>query len=136
MAPQTRLQRFERITEWPLAAVAIAFLPVYSVQVLAQPRGFAAHAVEVSLWVLYSVFVVDYRARLCLAAPRTKWFLAHLFDLALVLLPFLRPLRLPSLAVVIESLQRAVGHTVRGRIIACTVCDPGDANRSDGGRWR
>jgi voltage-gated potassium channel len=68
------------------------------------------------------VFVVDYGARLYLAAPRWKWFFRHLFDLALVLLPFLRPLRLLSLAVVIETLQRAVGHTVRGRIIVFTVC--------------
>lgn len=122
MAPQTRLERFERSTEWPLAAVAIAFLCLYSVQVLAQPRGFAAHAVDVGLWALYLVFVVDYLARLYLAAPRWKWFFRHLLDLALVALPFLRPLRLLSLAVVIESLQRAVGHTVRGRIIAFTVC--------------
>ena len=39
-----------------------------------------------------------------------------------MLLPFLRPLRLLSLAVVIESLQRAVGHTIRGRVIVYTVC--------------
>lgn len=26
MAPQSRLERFEHVTEWPLAAVAIAFL--------------------------------------------------------------------------------------------------------------
>jgi voltage-gated potassium channel len=51
-----------------------------------------------------------------------KWFFKHLLDLALVVLPFMRPLRLLSLAVVIDVLQRAVGHTIRGKVIAYTVC--------------
>jgi voltage-gated potassium channel len=34
----------------------------------------------------------------------------------------MRPLRLLSLAVVIDVLQRAVGHTIRGKVIAYTVC--------------
>jgi voltage-gated potassium channel len=122
MPTQSRLQYFEHRTEWPLAAVAIAFLALYSVQVLAQPRGAAAHAVDIALFALYLVFVVDYAARLYLADPRGKWFFRHLFDLALVVLPFMRPLRLLSLAVVIDVLQRAVGHTIRGKVIVYTVC--------------
>jgi voltage-gated potassium channel len=119
---QSRLQRFEQRTEWPLAAVAVAFLGLYSVQVLMQPRGQAARAVELALSGLYLVFVIDYLARLYLASPRGKWFFKHLLDLALVVLPFMRPLRLLSLAVVIDVLQRAVGHTIRGKVILYTVC--------------
>lgn len=122
MAPQTRLERFEQRTDWPLAAAALVFLALYSVEVLAEPRGPAATAVSYALRATYLVFVVDYLARLYLATPRRRWFFRHLPDLALVALPFLRPLRLLSLAVVIESLQRALGHTVRGRIIVFTVC--------------
>jgi hypothetical protein len=33
------LDRWEKLTEWPLAAVAASFLAVYSVQVLDQPHG-------------------------------------------------------------------------------------------------
>jgi voltage-gated potassium channel len=122
MTTQTRLERFERRTEWPLAAVAIAFLGLYSVQVLMQPRGETARALDVALLGLYFIFVIDYVARLYLAKPRVKWFFKHLLDLALVVLPFMRPLRLLSLAVVIDVLQRAVGHTIRGKVIAYTVC--------------
>ena len=122
MTTQTRLERFERRTEWPLATVALFFLGLYSIQVLAQPQGHAAHAVGLAMWVTYLVFVADYLARLYLAEPRGKWFVRHLFDLAIVVLPFLRPLRLLSLAVIIESLQRAVGHTIRGRVIIYTIC--------------
>jgi voltage-gated potassium channel len=35
-----------------------------------------------------------------------------------IVLPALRPLRLLSLAVVVKALQRAVGHNIRGRVIA------------------
>ena len=87
MTTQTQLERFERRTEWPLAAIAIAFLGLYSVQVLAQPRGETALVLDMALLGLYFVFVIDYVARLYLAQPRGKWFFKHLLDLALVVLP-------------------------------------------------
>jgi voltage-gated potassium channel len=121
MHPQTRLARFEHHTEWPLAAIALAFLGLYSVQILLEPRGPTAEAVRGAMYALYLVFVADYLARLYLADPRGKWFLRHLFDLAIVALPFLRRLRLLSLAVVVDVFQRAVGDTIRGRVIVYTV---------------
>jgi voltage-gated potassium channel len=117
----TRLQRFEHRTEWPLAAVALVFLGLYTVQVLVQPHGVSAGVVRWTMFATYLVFVVDYGARLYLADPRGRWFVRHLFDLAIIVLPFLRPLRLLSLAVVIEVLGRAVGDTFRGRVIVYTV---------------
>ena len=122
MAPQSRLKRFEQRTEWPLAVVALLFLALYSVQILLLPRGAAEHAVHIAMTGLYLLFVLDYLARLYLAEPRARWFFRHLFDLVIVALPFLRPLRLLSLAVVVEVLQRAVGDTVRGRVVVYTVC--------------
>lgn len=121
MTPQTRLGRYEHRTEWPLAAVALLFLALYSVQVLAQPSGHAETAVDAGLYASYLIFVIDYLIRLYLADPRGKWFFRHLFDLAIVVLPFLRPLRLLSLAVVVKTLQRAVGHTIRGQVIVYTL---------------
>jgi voltage-gated potassium channel len=56
------------------------------------------------------------------ARPRGSWFLRHLWELPVILLPFLRPLRLLSLAVVVKTLQQAVGHTIRGRVIVYTAC--------------
>ena len=120
--PQTRLDRFEHRTEWPLAAVAMAFLALYSVQVLAAPDGREGVVLGATLASLYFVFIADYLARLYLADRRGQWFVRHLFDLVIVVLPFLRPLRLLSLVVVITALQRAVGHTIRGKVIVYTIC--------------
>jgi len=122
MSPQIRLERYEQRTEWPLVAVALTFLALYSVRVLAQPDEGAERAIELVLWSIFSVFIVDYIVRLTLAQPRGPWFLKHMWELPILLLPFLRSLRLLSLAVVINALQRAVGHTVRGRVIIYTAC--------------
>ena len=121
MSPQSRLERYEQRTEWPLVAVALTFLALYSVRVLAQPHGGAEKALEVALIALFVVFLVDYVVRLSLAQPRAKWFFKHLWELPILLLPFLRPLRLLSLAVVINALQRAIGHTIRGRVLVYTA---------------
>lgn len=119
---ESRAQRWERHTEWPLAAVAVVFLAVYSVQVLARPPEHIAHVLNAINAALYLAFVVDYLARLALAEGRTRWFFRHLFDLAIVVLPFLRPLRLLRLVILFKALHRAAGDAIRGRVIIYTVC--------------
>jgi voltage-gated potassium channel len=104
-----------------MAAVALLFLALYSVQVLARPRGAADGLVHAAMIATYLVFVADYAARLYLADPRFKWFIRNLLDLAIIVLPFLRPLRLLSLAVVIEVLQRAIGDNIRGKVMIYTA---------------
>ena len=117
----TNLQRWERHAEWPLAAAALLFLGVFSVQVLVRPQGHEAYVLWAVDWTIWGVFILDYVARLCLASNRWRWFLHHLLDFAIVALPLLRPLRLLRLLVLIELLQRAVGDAFRGRIVVYTV---------------
>jgi voltage-gated potassium channel len=121
MVEQTRLDRYERRMEWPLAAVATVFLVVFSVRVLDQPRGGLSTFLTVAWWATYGVFVIDYVVRIGLAEQRLRWFVRHLFDFAIIALPALRPLRLLSLAVVIKTLQSAIGHNIRGKVIAYTA---------------
>jgi voltage-gated potassium channel len=116
-----RLQRWEKRTEWPLAAIATIFLAVYSVQVLANPQGRLDAALEAVLLITWAVFAIDYVARLVLATARWNWFRRHLIDLAVVSLPFLRPLRLLRLLVLFGALQKAVGGAIRGKVITYTA---------------
>ena len=122
MTEQTRLDRWDHRTDLPLAGIALAFLALYSVKVLVRPAGSGDRAVDVALFAVYCIFVVDYAVRLYLAQPRGKWFVRHLWELPVIVLPFLRPLRLLSLAVVVNALQRAVGQTIRGKVIVYTAC--------------
>lgn len=118
--PKPRLLRWEKRAEWPLAAVSVAFLAMYSVQVLARPGATTAQTLTALMSVLYVVFVVDFVVRLALSGRPSRWLLRHLLDLAVVTLPFLQPLRVLRLIVLLGTLQRAFGDAVRGRVAAYT----------------
>jgi voltage-gated potassium channel len=105
MNTQSNLQRWERYAEWPLAAAALLFLGLFSVQVLARPHGREAYVLWVISWIVWGLFIVDYVVRLYLASNRWHWFVRHLLDFAIVALPLVRPLRLLRLLVLIEVLQ-------------------------------
>jgi voltage-gated potassium channel len=121
MDSETRLQRFERHAEWPLAVAAVVFLVLFSRQVLVQPHGHEAHIIWAINWAIWGLFFLDYFVRRYLATDRWHWFLRHLLDFAIVTLPLLRPLRLLRLLVLIEVLQKAVGDAFRGRIVVYTL---------------
>nr|WP_280827557.1 potassium channel family protein [Mycobacterium sp. OTB74] len=104
-----------------MAAVALVFLGAYSIEVLVQPQGRAARALDLVTFATWAVFAVDYVARLYLAPNRRRWFFRHLVDLAVVLLPLLRPLRLIRLVVLVGALQKAVGNAMRGKVVIYTV---------------
>lgn len=104
-----------------MAIAALLFLVFFSVDVLIEPRGATKEFVRWAMIVTYVVFVIDYVGRLYLAEGRLRWVVRHLFDLAIIALPALRPLRLLSLAVVIKLMQRAIGHTIRGKVVVYTT---------------
>jgi voltage-gated potassium channel len=121
VAEHAELTRWEHRAEWPLAAIAVVFLVAYSVEVLAQPTGAAQTALDVVTYASWAAFAIDYLVRLSLAADRSRWFFHHLLDLAIVVLPFVRPLRLLRLVVLVGALQKAVGNAIRGRVVMYTV---------------
>ena len=115
------LSAWERRSEWPLTAIALAFLAVYAWEVITGLRGAARAGTELAMDVMWAVFIADYLVRLALAPQRGRWFVRHLFDLAVVALPVLRPLRLVRLIALIGVLHRGAGMALRGRITAYTA---------------
>lgn len=120
-APEPRLQRWESLAEWPLAACAAVFLALFSVKVLAQPQGVNRNIIHGMLVVLYLPFLVDYIARLLLAEHRVRWFFRHLIGFVVVVVPLMGPLLLLRLVALVGALQRAVGDAVRGRVAVYTA---------------
>lgn len=115
------LERWEKASLWPLAGVAVVFLVAYSAQVLVRPRGITSHALNATMYFLYLLFVIDYLVRLAIAPHRKRWFFRHILDLITVALPFLGPLRVLRLVVLVESLQKAFGGITRGRVALYTT---------------
>ena len=111
------LERWERVTEWPLTGLSILFLTVYAWQILAEPTGTWNTASTWTMNVLWVLFAVDYAVSLVLARHRWRWFTHHLFDLAVVLLPMIRPLRVLRVLTALNALHRTSGMALRGRIV-------------------
>ncbi len=64
----------------------------------------------------WGLFALDLLVRVTLAADRRNYLLRHLHDLAVIVLPLLRPLRLLRLITVIGVLNRRAGSSLRGRV--------------------
>jgi len=110
-------ERWQKLSEWPLVIAAFSFLVAYSWQVIGSLSGSPALIAETVIWTTWALFVIDYFVNLALAQPRFRWFYTHLFDLAVVVLPMLRPLRLLRLVTILVVLQRTAGAAFRGRVI-------------------
>jgi voltage-gated potassium channel len=110
------MERWQDLAYWPLLIASVAFVVAYSWQVIADlpfpHRGWTV-AVLLVTWI---IFVVDYLARLWLADHRGRWFRTHVFDLLVVLLPPLRPLRLLRTLGVARHRQQTKGDELRSRI--------------------
>ncbi len=118
---QLRQTTWVRWTQWPLAAAALAFLAAYAIEVLADPSGAVRVLCETVVKVTWAMFIVDYLVMLTTAERRGRWFVMHLLDLAVIVLPFLRPLRLLRLVQLFRVLQHTTGTAVRGRVTVYVV---------------
>jgi voltage-gated potassium channel len=116
-----RIARWDKAAEWPLTIAAILFLIAYATQIIARPDGMINLACEVLLAATWSLFVVDYVVRLVITENRWRWFYRHLLDLAIVVLPMLRPLRLMRFLTVLALIGRNTGNMLRGRVVIYTV---------------
>ena len=100
-----------------MAAAAVAFLVVYSVQVIADTTTAGNALLSRAIWLLWVIFLVDYVVNLVTAESRGAWFIRNLHELAVLVLPFLRPLRLLRLVTLVRVINRAAGSALRGRVV-------------------
>jgi voltage-gated potassium channel len=110
-------RRWERATDWPLMVAAVVFLAAYALPVLApdQPRWLLDVCRWLS-WITWGMFVVDLVVRLALADERLRYLGRHWYDLLVVVLPLLRPLRLLRLIPLLSVLNRRARTGLRGRV--------------------
>ncbi len=113
----TPTDRWELITEWPLMAAAVAFLVAYAVPIIRPEIGpFWVELFQWISWITWALFAIDYIARMILAEDRKRYALRHWYDLLIIVLPLLRPLRLLRLVTLLEILNRKASTGLRGRV--------------------
>jgi voltage-gated potassium channel len=114
---ESRRQRWEDSADWPLTITAVVFLAAYAAPILrpdlVSPWLMVCQFVT---WAAWALFVLDYVVRLALSRDRAAFARGNLFDLAVVALPLLRPLRLLRLVTLLSVLNRYAGGSLRGRV--------------------
>ena len=118
----TRVERYERQSEIPMLLLALAFLLAYAWPVL-DPNldpDLGANLVVLS-WAVWAAFAADFAVRLWLAEDTWPYALRHWYDVALVVLPMLRPLRLLRLLALARVLNRSVAGSLVGQVSTYVV---------------
>jgi voltage-gated potassium channel len=114
---EARLRAWERRTGGSLTVLGVLFLVAYAVPILAPdlPRTWhvLAEAAEIITWI---VLGVDFVIRVRLAADRRRFLRTHVFDLIVLALPLLRPLRALRLVAIVLVVHRRAASATRLRL--------------------
>ncbi|NTW39853.1 MAG: two pore domain potassium channel family protein [Cellulomonadaceae bacterium] len=118
----SRVERWERRAEWPLLAAAVAFLAAYAVPIV-NPSVSAqvTRVCSVVVVVTWVAFGVDYLGRFLLSESRGTFVRRNVFDLAVLVLPMLRPLRLLRFVTLLAVVNRNSARGLRGRVVVYVV---------------
>ena len=113
---EARVEAWERRVEVPLLGLALAFLVAWAWPVL-DPRldPDLRTLLRTVSWTVWGAFAVDFAIRLRLARDRRRYALRHWYDVALILLPLLRPLRVLRVLAFMRVLQRTAAGGLAGR---------------------
>ncbi len=111
------VRRWEQHTAAPLTALAVVFLAAYAVPILwpALPASLdrVCRVADFGIW---AVFGADYAARVLLSPRRWRFVRKNVFDLAVLVLPMIRPLRVLRLLAALINLNRRAEQWTRGRL--------------------
>ena len=118
----TRVERWERRSEIPLLLLAAAFVVAYAWPVLdpSMDKDLRESLVVVS-WTVWVAFAADFAVRLVLTDDRVRYAWRHWYDVALIVLPMLRPLRLLRLLAFARILNRSAANSLVGRVSTYVV---------------
>jgi voltage-gated potassium channel len=115
------LDTWERRSDWPLTVLAVVFLGCYAWPIL-QPDldPTVSGLLSILSYVIWAAFIVDFVGRVYLADNRRVYVTRHLFDLVMLVLPMLRPLR--ALRILVGRHRHAGrGHRRTGVVVHRTT---------------
>jgi voltage-gated potassium channel len=117
------LTKFEQATELPMLLLALAMIPLLALPAMVSLSSATTELLVRVEWAIWAVFATDLSIRTYLAPRRARYLLAHWFDVLIVVLPFLRPLRIARSARVLRAFTalRLVGPLARVVLTARSV---------------
>jgi voltage-gated potassium channel len=109
------LEAFEAETGLLMLVLSLAIVPLLIVPLVADLSPGWREGFLVADWVIWALFALEYGIRLWLAPARGEFFRRNLLDLAIVVLPFLRPLRVVRSARALRLLRAGRAAAFLGR---------------------
>jgi len=88
------LKRFERQTAWPMLVLSLAIVPLLVLPLVVNLSASTESVFFALDWIIWAAFAVEYGVRLYLAPAKWSFVRGNVIDLVVVVVPFLRPLRI------------------------------------------
>lgn len=114
---EVRVERWDRATEVPLLVASLAFFVAFALPIVWYPAP--ERVVEVCTtveWLTWGMFAVDYAVRLSLSRSKRTFVRNNWFDLLVIALPMLRPMRLLRLLTVVSVMNKRAAADMRGKV--------------------
>ena len=103
---RTRLyDRVDRASELPMLVLAAAMLPLILIPLLIDLSAGAEAAFWTANWLIWAAFAAELGLKTYLAPSRRQYLVQHWFDVLIVVIPFLRPLRIVQSARALRLLR-------------------------------
>ena len=109
---EERLKRIERATELPMLALALLMVPLLILPFTTELSAQADQWFLIADYAIWAAFTIEFGVKLLVAPRRLAYIRAHPFEAAMVVVPFLRPLRLMRLLMLLR-LAVALGLNTR-----------------------
>jgi len=87
------LERFERQTAVPMLVLSLAIIPLLLIPLVANLSPGVESTFIALDWFIWAAFLIEYCIRLYLAPRKGRFIASNKIDLVVIVLPFLRPLR-------------------------------------------
>ena len=111
------LDRFERQTAIPMLVFALAIIPLLVIPLVIELSSAMEATFVASEWFIWAAFAVEYVIRLYLAPEKWSFVKRNKIDLLVIVIPFLRPLRVVRSARALRVLRAARAASSLGRAI-------------------
>ncbi len=99
------LERFERATEWPLLLLAVLMIPLLVVPEVIDIGSETNLSINGVSYVIWAIFAAELSIRTFLSEKRIRYLIRHWYDVLIVVVPFLRPLRIARSARAVRLLK-------------------------------
>ena len=117
MTNEGSLERFEAATAWPMLVLSLAIIPLLVIPLTVDLSPGAEDTIVTIDWIIWGLFATEYLIRLYLAPAKGAFVSRNKIDLVVIVLPFLRPLRVLRSARMLRLLRAARLASVIGRAL-------------------